>query len=154
MALKPCENCGKEVKQRYASKYQSEHWLCSECKETETEPPDLKEIKKKVSEILITTTNTVEGKTIVKYINVISAEVIEGLSLFKDFGAGVADLFGGSAVSYQKALDKMKDLALLKLKEKAFNLGANAVVGIDLDYGDLRGSMLMLVVNGTAVVAE
>jgi len=154
MALKPCQNCGEEVSQRYASKYKSDYWLCSDCREFEKEPPRLKEMEQQLNELIITTTNTIEGKEIVKYIDVISAEIIEGLSILKDIGAGLADVFGGSASSYQKALDKMKEVAIIKLKEKAFNLGANAIVGIDLDYGELKGSMLMLVVNGTAVVAE
>ncbi len=154
MALKPCENCGEEVKQRYASKYQSDYWLCSDCKETEKEPPSLREMETKLKELIITTTNTIEGKRIVKYVDVISAEIIEGLSILKDIGAGLSDVFGGSASSYQKALDNMKEVAIIKLKEKAANIGANAIIGIDLDYGELKGSMLMLVVNGTAVIAE
>ena len=72
----------------------------------------------------------------------------------KDFGAGISDVFGGSATGYQKALDQMKETALKRLREKAHKLGANAIVGIDLDYGELRGTMLMLVANGTAVKVE
>jgi len=154
MALKPCDNCGKEVKQRYASRWRAEFWLCDECKLTEKEPPDVKELQKKYDNIMVTTTYAVEGKKIIKYIDVISAEIIEGLSLFKDFSSGIADIFGGSASGYEKALDKMKSVAFNKLKKKAYDLGANAIIGIDLDYGDLRGSMLMLVVNGTAVIVE
>jgi len=154
MATKPCENCGKQVQQRYASKYIPDHWLCSECKEKEKVPPDVKEIESALSNIIITTTPTIDGKKIVKYIDVISAELIEGIGILKDFGAGFADVFGGSAKGYQKTLDKMKEMALKSLKLKAYKLGANAIIGIDLDYGDLRGSMLMLVINGTAVIVE
>ncbi len=154
MATKPCENCGEEVRQRYASKYISDHWLCSECKENEVEPTEFKEMEKKLDEIIVTTTHTIQGKRIVKYIDIISAEIISGINILKDIGATFTDIFGGSARSYQNELDKMKDIAFLKLKEKAYDLGANAIIGIDLDYGELRGSMLMLVVNGTAVIAE
>jgi uncharacterized protein YbjQ (UPF0145 family) len=154
MALKPCQNCGKEVKQRYSSKYKDNFWLCEECRDTEETPPELKVLAKKFEELIVTTSFNVEGKKVIKYIDIISAEVIEGLSILKDIGAGLADVFGGSASSYEKALDSMKSKAIYKLKEKAYNLGANAVIGVDLDYGDLRGSMLMLVVNGTAVLVE
>jgi len=154
MSTKPCESCGKEVKQRYTSKYKPNHWLCFECKEEEKEPLDMIEMKDELRNIIVTTTHTIYGKKIVQYLDVISVELIEGLSVFKDFGAGIADVFGGSASGYQKTLNKMKEAAFIKLKEKAHILGANAIIGIDLDYGDLRGSMLMLVVNGTAVIAE
>jgi len=154
MSLKSCQNCGKEVKQRYASKYIADYWLCEECRDNETEPPHLKEMEEKISKIIITTSYSIEGKRIIRYIDVISAEIIEGLSIFKDFGVGIADIFGGSASGYEKTLDKMKNIAFNKLKIKAYDLGANAIVGIDLDYGDLRGTMLMLVVNGTAVIVE
>jgi len=157
MLTNPCQSCGKEVKQRYVSKYYENRWICSECRDDEKpDADDLETIQfeKELKEIIVTTTNTIEGKRIVQYLDVISVELIEGLSVFKDFGAGIADIFGGSATGYQKALNKMKEAAFIKLKEKAVNLGANAIIGIDLDYGDLRGSMLMLAVNGTAVIAE
>ena len=123
MSTKSCESCGKEVNQRYASKYKQNHWLCKECKEEEKEPLDLIELKKELSNIIVTTTHTIYGKTIVKYLDVISVELIEGLSVFKDFRAGIADVFGGSASGYQKTLNKMKEAAFIKLKEKAHNLG-------------------------------
>lgn len=156
MATKQCMNCGKQVKQRYTSKYISNHWICSDCKENEVEiiSPEVKELEHALSDMTITTTVTIDGKRIVKYIDVISAEVIEGVGMLKDIGAGMADVFGGSARGYQKELGKMKEMAFESLKRKAYNLGANAIIGIDLDYGELRGSMLMLVVNGTAVIVE
>ena len=157
MALKPCANCSKEVKQRYNSKYYENRWICSECRDDEKPDADDLEtiqLEKALKEIIVTTTNTIEGKRIVQYVDVISVELIQGLGLFKDIGAGIKDVVGGSASGYQKALNNMKESAFKKLKEKAVDLGANAIIGIDLDYGDLRGSMLMLSVNGTAVVAE
>ncbi len=150
MSLKPCENCGKQIPQRYASKYKPNHWFCPECRDAEAEPTSLKEVKN----IVITTTHTIEGKKIVQYLDVISVESIQGMGMFKDFGAGLADVFGGAASGYQKALDQMKEVALKRLREKAHDLGANAVIGVDLDYGELRGTMLMLVANGTAVRVE
>ena len=66
MALKPCENCGEEVKQRYASKYITNLWLCSNCREVEKEPTHLKDLEEKLHNIIITTTHTIDGKKIVK----------------------------------------------------------------------------------------
>lgn len=154
MATKPCENCGKEVKQRYASKYETNRWLCFECKEEEIEPEYLISLKEELNNIILTTTSGIYGKKVVQYLEIISAEVIEGLSLFQDFGAGISDVFGGTATGYRKALSRMKTEAFNIIRKKAHELGANAVIGIDLDYGDLKGSMLMLVVNGTAVIIE
>lgn len=154
MANKPCEICGKLVSQRYASKYIPEQWICIECRDTETPPVELQGLEKELNKIIITTTYAIEGKKIIHYLDVISAEVIQGINILSDFGASVADIFGGSAKGYQKALDQMKIAAFRILREKAHKLGANAVVGVDLDYGDLRGTMLMLVVNGTAVKVE
>ena len=150
MSLKPCENCGKEVPQRYTSKYTPNHWLCQDCRDKETDP----KFSEALANLIVTTTPTVEGKKIVQYIDIIIVESIQGVGMFKDFGAGFVDAFGGAATGYQKALDQMKEVALKRLREKAHNLGANAVVGVDLDYGELRGTMLMLVVNGTAVKVE
>ncbi|MCU0406887.1 MAG: YbjQ family protein [Ignavibacteriaceae bacterium] len=154
MANKPCESCGKLVSQRYASNYIPDKWICSECRENEKPPADVQGLEKELIDIIITTTYAIEGRKVVKYLDVISAEVIQGINIFSDFGASVADVFGGSAKGYQKALDQMKKDAFKIIRKKAYNLGANAVVGVDLDYGDLRGTMLMLVVNGTAVKVE
>lgn len=154
MANKPCENCGTLVSQRYASKYIPDKWICAECRDSETAPADLQRKLKELNDIIITTTYAVEGRKVIQYLEVISAEVIEGINIFSDIGAGVADIFGGSSKGYQKALDRMKTTAFSILRGKAYELGANAVIGVDLDYGDLRGTMLMLVVNGTAVKVE
>lgn len=154
MANKHCESCGKLVSQRYASKYIPDKWICGECREDEKLPADIQGLEKELSEIIITTTYAIEARKVVQYLDVISAEVIEGINIFSDFGAGVADIFGGSATGYQKALDRMKNAAFRIIREKAHKLGANAIIGVDLDYGDLRGTMLMLVVNGTAVKVE
>jgi len=157
MRKKECEECGKEVEQRYASKYWADHWLCKECltnEEPDEEDLEDSRLDKELKEIIVTTTPTIQGKKIVNYLDVISAELVEGLGIFKDAGAGLRDAFGGKAKGYQKSLSEMKEEAFIQLRLKAHELGANAITGITLDYGDLRGSMLMLVVNGTAVVTE
>ena len=103
--------------------------------------------------MLLTTTNTIEGKQIVQYYGIVTGETIIGANLFKDFFAGIRDIVGGRAGSYESVLREAKDTALQELRERAMQLGANAVIGIDLDYETVgaNGSMLMVPAAGTAV---
>ncbi|MCF2659484.1 MAG: heavy metal-binding domain-containing protein [Parabacteroides sp.] len=103
--------------------------------------------------MLLTTTNTIEGKQIVQYYGIVTGETIIGANLFKDFFAGIRDIVGGRAGSYESVLREAKDTALQELRERAMQLGANAVIGIDLDYETVgaNGSMLMVTAAGTAV---
>ena len=103
--------------------------------------------------MLLTTTNTIEGKQIVQYYGIVTGETIIGANLFKDFFAGIRDIVGGRAGSYESVLREAKDTALQELRERAIQLGANAVIGIDLDYEAVgaNGSMLMVTAAGTAV---
>lgn len=104
----------------------------------------------------ITTTRHIEGKRIVKYCGVITGEAILGANLFKDIFAGIRDMVGGRSGTYEKELRRAQQIALRELQEYAEELGANAVVGVDLDYEVLGGSngMLMVSASGTAVVVE
>ena len=103
--------------------------------------------------MLLTTTNTIEGKQIVQYYGIVTGETIIGANLFKDFFAGIRDIVGGRAGSYESVLREAKDTALQELRERAMQLGANAVIGIDLDYETVGAnvSMLMVTAAGTAV---
>ena len=103
--------------------------------------------------MLLTTTNTIEGKQIVQYYGIVTGETIIGANLFKNFFAGIRDIVGGRAGSYESVLREAKDTALQELRERAMQLGANAVIGIDLDYETVgaNGSMLMVTAAGTAV---
>ena len=103
--------------------------------------------------MLLTTTNTIEGKQIVQYYGIVTGETIIGANLFKDFFAGIRDIVGGRAGSYESVLREAKDTAVQELRERAMQLGANAVIGIDLDYETVgaNGSMLMVTAAGTAV---
>ncbi|MDE1236161.1 heavy metal-binding domain-containing protein [Vibrio aestuarianus] len=104
----------------------------------------------------ITTTPTIEGKRIVHYCGVIAGEAILGANIFKDLFAGIRDIVGGRSATYEQELQKARMIALEELKQRAKELGANAVVGVDLDYetfGKTNG-MLMVSVSGTAVVVE
>ncbi|NGZ68828.1 heavy metal-binding domain-containing protein [Vibrio aestuarianus subsp. cardii] len=104
----------------------------------------------------ITTTPTIEGKRIGRYCGVIAGEAILGANIFKDLFAGIRDIVGGRSATYEQELQKARMIALEELKQRAKELGANAVVGVDLDYetfGKTNG-MLMVSVSGTAVVVE
>ena len=103
--------------------------------------------------MLMTTTPSVEGKRIVRYLGVVTGETIIGANVFRDFLAGVRDFFGGRSGSYEAVLREAKDTALEEMVRQAEALGANAVVGIDLDYETVggSGSMLMVTCRGTAV---
>lgn len=98
----------------------------------------------------------VEGKQIVRYLGVVTGETIIGANVFRDFLAGVRDFFGGRSGSYEAVLREAKDTALEEMARQAEALGANAVVGIDLDYETVggSGSMLMVTCSGTAVRVE
>ena len=106
--------------------------------------------------MLMTTTPSVEGKRIVRYLGVVTGETIIGANVFRDFLAGVRDFFGGRSGSYEAVLREGKDTALEEMVRQAEALGANAVVGIDLDYETVggSGSMLMVTCSGTAVRVE
>lgn len=104
--------------------------------------------------MILSTTPTLEGKLIKEYKGIVTGETIIGANVFKDFMAGLRDFFGGRSSTYEKVLIEAKDTALKEMQERAKQMGANAVVGIDLDYetlGDTNG-MLMVTVSGTAVV--
>lgn len=106
--------------------------------------------------MIITTTHSIEGKKIVKYLGLVSGEAIIGANIVKDFFAGIRDIVGGRAGSYEEGLREAKNIALAEMQDYATKLGANAIVGIDLDYETMgsNGSMLMVSASGTAVVIE
>lgn len=106
--------------------------------------------------MLVSTTNTVEGKKVVKYLGLVSGEAILGANIFKDFFAGIRDIVGGRSASYERELRQAKDLAVNEMMQQAKNMGGNAVLAVDLDYETLGqgGSMLMVSASGTAVVLE
>ena len=106
--------------------------------------------------MLATTTPTIEGKRITKYYSIVTGETIIGANMFRDFFASIRDIVGGRSGSYEEVLRQAKDTALREMQDQAALLGANAVVGVDLDYetvGD-SGSMLMVTASGTAVRIE
>jgi uncharacterized protein YbjQ (UPF0145 family) len=106
--------------------------------------------------MLHTTTSVIEGKKITSYKGLVTGEVILGANIFKDFMAGIRDIVGGRSGSYERTLREARQSAVKEMEEAAAALGANAIVGIDIDYETIgkAGSMLMVSVSGTAVVVE
>ena len=104
--------------------------------------------------MVITTTPSVEGRLIRDYLGIVTGEAILGANLFKDFGASIRDVVGGRSAGYEKDLKKARETALAEMQEVAEALGANAIVGVDIDYETLKGSMLMVTASGTAVKVD
>ncbi len=101
--------------------------------------------------MILTTTPSIEGKQIKQYFGIVSGEAILGANIFRDFFASITDIVGGRSSAYEQELRKAKDLALDEMSMHAQQLGANAIVGIDLDYETIGNSMLMVSASGTAV---
>ena len=108
------------------------------------------------SEMIVTTTPSIEGRRITAYRGVVVGEAILGANVFRDFFAGITDVLGGRSGSYEKSLNEARETALKELEDRARDAGANAVVGVDLDYEVIgkEGSMLMVSASGTAVTVE
>ena len=106
--------------------------------------------------MIITTTPQIEGKRITQYKGIVFGEVISGVNFIKDFAAGLTNFFGGRSGSYEGELIEARENALREMEQRVASLGANAVVGVDIDYEVLgqNGSMLMVTASGTAVMAE
>ena len=104
--------------------------------------------------MIVTTTPTIEGHTIREYKGLVTGETIIGANFVKDFFASIRDIVGGRSSSYESVLREAKDIAMSEMQERAQMMGANAIVGVDLDYEALgaNGSMLMVTASGTAVV--
>lgn len=105
--------------------------------------------------MIITTTPHIEGKRITQYKGIVFGEVISGVNFIKDFAAGLTNFFGGRSMSYEGELVEARENALREMQQKAAALGANAVVGVNIDYEVLgQGNMLMVTACGTAVITE
>ena len=106
--------------------------------------------------MIVTTTPSIEGKRITRYCGVVAGEAILGANVFKDFFAGIRDIVGGRSGTYERELQKAREIALKELEQRAAEAGANAVVGVDLDFEVLGqgNGMLMVSASGTAVVLE
>jgi uncharacterized protein YbjQ (UPF0145 family) len=105
---------------------------------------------------LITTTPNIEGERIKEYLGIVTGEAVVGANLFRDLFAGIRDIVGGRSGSYEKELRRARDVAFEEIVQAALELGANAVVGVDIDYKVLgeKNGMLMVSISGTAVIVE
>ena len=103
--------------------------------------------------MILTTTPTIEGRTITEYRGVVFGEVIEGVNFIRDFAASIRNIVGGRSGSYEEELVNARNNAMRELESRAYQVGADAVVGIDIDYEVLgaNGNMLMVTASGTAV---
>jgi uncharacterized protein YbjQ (UPF0145 family) len=108
--------------------------------------------------MIVVTTPSMDGRRIKQYLGLVSGDAILGANIFKDLFAGIRDIVGGRSAAYEKELRTAKRLALVEMMDEATELGANAVVGVDLDYETITmgsgGGMLMVSASGTAVVVE
>jgi uncharacterized protein YbjQ (UPF0145 family) len=106
--------------------------------------------------MMLTTTNVLDGHRITRYHGIVSGEAILGANIFRDMFAGIRDIVGGRSASYEKVLREAKQTALDEMARDAESLGANAVIGVDLDYETIQvsASMLMVSASGTAVTVE
>ena len=106
--------------------------------------------------MLSVTTPTIDGRRVTRYLGIVSGEAILGANIFRDFFAGIRDIVGGRSAAYEEELRKAKAIALEEMERQAQDLGANAVISVDLDYETIQvgsgGGMLMVSASGTAVV--
>lgn len=106
--------------------------------------------------MVVTTTPSVEGKKIIEYKGIVFGEVVSGVDFVKDFKAGLNNFFGGRSGSYEKELIQAREAAIAEMQQRAFQLGATAVVGVDIDYEMLGqgNNMMMVIASGTAVITD
>tara|TARA_R110002072_G_scaffold206941_1_gene364613 strand:+ start:1139 stop:1642 length:504 start_codon:yes stop_codon:yes gene_type:complete len=163
-----CIDCEKEMGFADKMNAKSYNGLCRSCSEhgrkvsagidektIEQATHEERELDLKIEAILLTT-ETAPNLNITKRIEIVTAECAFGMNIFKDLFAGVRDIVGGRSEAVQKTMRDSRKTVLYELKKEAYEVGANAVVGVDLDYVELSsaGSMVMLVASGTAVVIE
>jgi uncharacterized protein YbjQ (UPF0145 family) len=108
--------------------------------------------------MIISTTSTLQNKNVRQYLGIVTGEAILGANIFRDFFAGLRDIVGGRSGAYEESLRQAKEIAMREMQEAAERLGANAVIGVDLDYETISvgqgGGMLMVSASGTAVIVD
>lgn len=155
-----CADCGTEI--GLLSSYGPNGSYCKKCNKERLEDdnsPKVQEIRARHNEIntvLLTTETYPQGLNIIERVEIVTAECAFGMNVFKDLFSSVRDIVGGRSEAVQKTLQDTRRTALYELKKEAYEVGANAVVGVDLDYVELSagGNMVLLVASGTAVRIE
>ena len=145
-----CESCGSNS---YLDRH-GESFFCGTCRELGLHTGVEASERKKTYDVKLTTTPTYPNLEIEEVKGVITSECVFGMNVFRDFFAGMTDFFGGRSEASQKVLRDARETCLNELKKEAYELGANGVIGIDLDYSEISGKgkgMLFLVASGTAV---
>ena len=104
--------------------------------------------------MLVTTTNTLQGKEIVEYHGIVSGEAIMGANIVRDLFASVTDVIGGRSAAYEDKLAEGREIAIREMEDRARQMGANAIIGVDLDFETLREGMMMCIATGTAVTVR
>lgn len=106
--------------------------------------------------MIVTTTNNLDGRKVKKYLGIVTGETILGANIIRDFMAGITDIVGGRSAAYERSLREARELALQEMVALAEERGANAVIGVDVDYETIgqNGSMMMVSVSGTAVIVD
>lgn len=102
--------------------------------------------------MIVSTTSQLQGKEIESYVGIVAGEAIMGANVVRDFFAGITDIVGGRSGAYESKLAEGREIALREMEEKARSLGANAVIGVDLDFETIQNGMMMCIASGTAVV--
>ena len=118
---------------------------------------DKEDFESKLQALLITTTTSIDGRKVIEYKGIVTAQVFMGVNLFRDIFSGLRDIVGGRSKAMEKEFNKAKELLLRELSIEAVNLGANAVIGLKIDFedvGKVSGSAFMLLGTGTGVVIE
>jgi len=104
--------------------------------------------------MLVTTTNSLQGKDIIEYHGIVSGEAIMGANIVRDLFASVTDVIGGRSAAYEDKLAEGREIAIREMEDRARQMGANAVIGVDLDFETLREGMMMCIATGTAVTVR
>lgn len=147
----PCE------RHEFLSKNRAEIAASLEQQKIEEQRKLKEEFENKITGLLITTTASVDGRKAIEYKGIVTAQVFMGISLFKDIFSGIRDIVGGRSKAIESEFNKAKELLLRELRIEAVNIGANAVVGLKIDFedvGKVSGNAFMLLGTGTAVVIE
>lgn len=148
MAKKTCASCGKTaglLKGVFLAVINGKDY-CAACAQ--------KYVDDATNNIQMTTTVSIDGYRVKRYIDIESVEIVIGTGIFSEFGGEISDFFGARSTAFEKKLQKAKKTAFKKLKYKAFEKGGNAIIGIDIDYTEFSGNRIGLIVNGTIVEIE